>query len=82
MAGARALWVATGMKHEQFGKPIIAIVNSFTQFVPGHTHLHEIGQIVRCAFLHKIGQSVEKADNEAIRGMVRTVAHLVTCEEV
>ena len=38
MAGARALWVATGMKHEQFGKPIIAIVNSFTQFVPGHTH--------------------------------------------
>ncbi len=47
MAGARALWVATGMKHEQFGKPIIAVVNSFTQFVPGHTHLHEIGQIVR-----------------------------------
>ncbi len=47
MAGARALWVATGMKKEQFGKPIIAIVNSFTQFVPGHTHLHEIGQIVR-----------------------------------
>ena len=47
MAGARALWVATGMKHEQFGKPIIAIVNSFTQFVPGHTHLHEIGQIVQ-----------------------------------
>ncbi len=47
MAGARALWVATGMKHEQFGKPIIAIVNSFTQFVPGHTHLHEIGQLVR-----------------------------------
>ena len=47
MAGSRALWVATGMKHEQFGKPIIAVVNSFTQFVPGHTHLHEIGQIVR-----------------------------------
>ena len=47
MAGSRALWVATGMKHEQFGRPIIAIVNSFTQFVPGHTHLHEIGQIVR-----------------------------------
>jgi len=47
MAGARALWVATGMKHEQMGKPIIAIVNSFTQFVPGHTHLHEIGQIVK-----------------------------------
>ena len=47
MAGSRALWVATGMKQEQFGKPIIAVVNSFTQFVPGHTHLHEIGQIVR-----------------------------------
>lgn len=47
MAGARALWVANGMKKEQLGKPIIAIVNSFTQFVPGHTHLHEIGQIVK-----------------------------------
>ena len=47
MAGARALWVAAGMKHEQFGRPIIAVVNSFTQFVPGHTHLHEIGQIVK-----------------------------------
>ena len=47
MAGARALWVANGMKREQFGKPIIAIVNSFTQFVPGHTHLQEIGQIVK-----------------------------------
>ncbi len=47
MAGARALWCANGMKHEQMGKPIIAIVNSFTQFVPGHVHLHEIGQIVK-----------------------------------
>lgn len=47
MAGARALWVANGMKKEQLGKPVIAIVNSFTQFVPGHTHLHEIGQIVK-----------------------------------
>lgn len=47
MAGARALWMAAGMKQEQFGKPIIAVVNSFTQFVPGHTHLHEIGQIVK-----------------------------------
>ena len=46
-AGARALWVAAGMKREQMGKPIIAVVNSFTQFVPGHTHLHEIGQIVK-----------------------------------
>ncbi len=47
MAGARALWRANGMKDEQIGKPIIAIVNSFTQFVPGHTHLHEIGQKVK-----------------------------------
>ena len=47
MAGARALWRANGMKSEHFGKPIIAIVNSFTQFVPGHTHLHEAGQYVK-----------------------------------
>lgn len=47
MAGARALWVANGMKKEMMGKPIIAVVNSFTQFVPGHTHLHEIGQMVK-----------------------------------
>jgi dihydroxy-acid dehydratase len=44
MAGARSLWRANGVKEEQFGKPIIGIVNSFTQFVPGHVHLHEIGQ--------------------------------------
>ncbi|MBO4660029.1 MAG: dihydroxy-acid dehydratase [Prevotella sp.] len=54
MAGARALWVAAGMKHEQFGKPIIAVVNSFTQFVPGHTHLHDVGQIVK-AEIEKMG---------------------------
>ena len=47
MAGARALWVANGMKREQFGEPIIAIANSFTQFVPGHTHLHDVGQLVK-----------------------------------
>ena len=47
MAGARALWRANGMKEEQFGKPVIAVVNSFTQFVPGHTHLHEIGQLIK-----------------------------------
>ncbi len=47
MAGARALWHAAGMKPDQAGKPVIAIVNSFTQFVPGHTHLHEIGQLVK-----------------------------------
>ena len=54
MAGARALWVANGMKREQMGKPIIAIVNSFTQFVPGHTHLHDIGQMVK-AEIEKLG---------------------------
>jgi len=47
MAGARSLWRANGMKQEQFGKPVIAIVNSFSQFVPGHVHLHEIGQVVK-----------------------------------
>lgn len=46
MAGARALWRATGMKEEDFSKPIIAIANSFTQFVPGHVHLHNMGQLV------------------------------------
>ena len=47
MAGARALWLANGMKKEQMGRPVIAIANSFTQFVPGHVHLHEAGQIVK-----------------------------------
>ncbi len=46
MAGARALWIATGTKPEDFGKPVIAIVNSFTEFVPGHVHLREVGKIV------------------------------------
>lgn len=54
MAGARALWAANGMKKEQMGKPIIAVVNSFTQFVPGHVHLHEIGQIVK-AEIERLG---------------------------
>ena len=54
MAGARALWMANGIKREMIGKPIIAVVNSFTQFVPGHTHLHEIGQMVK-AEIEKLG---------------------------
>ena len=54
MAGARALWRANGMKEEQMGKPVIAIVNSFTQFVPGHVHLHGIGQLVK-AEIEKAG---------------------------
>jgi dihydroxy-acid dehydratase len=47
MAGARSLWRANGMKEEHFGRPVIAIVNSFTQFVPGHVHLHDIGQYIK-----------------------------------
>src|SRR5690554_6671823 len=47
MAGARSLWRANGMKDEQMGRPLIAVVNSFTQFVPGHAHLHQIGQDVK-----------------------------------
>ncbi len=47
MAGARSLWRANGMTEEQFGRPVIAIVNSFTQFVPGHVHLHEVGQRIK-----------------------------------
>ena len=54
MAGARALWAANGMKKEHMGKPIIAIVNSFTQFVPGHVHLHDVGQLVK-AEIEKLG---------------------------
>lgn len=65
MAGARALWVANGMKKEQFGKPIIAIVNSFNQFVPGHTHLHEIGQIVK-EEIEKLGCYAAEFDTIAI----------------
>lgn len=65
MAGARALWVATGMKREQFGKPIIAIANSFTQFVPGHTHLHDAGQLVKKE-IEKLGCYAAEFDTIAI----------------
>lgn len=54
MAGARSLWKANGMQESQMGKPIIAIVNSFTQFVPGHVHLHQIGQTLK-AEIEKLG---------------------------
>ncbi|MDX2443672.1 MAG: dihydroxy-acid dehydratase, partial [Bacteroidales bacterium] len=47
MAGARSLWRANGMQEKHFDKPVIAVVNSFSQFVPGHAHLHEIGQMVK-----------------------------------
>ena len=65
MAGARALWTANGMKKEQMGKPIIAIVNSFTQFVPGHVHLHEIGQFVK-EEIEKLGSYAAEFNTIAI----------------
>lgn len=65
MAGARALWAANGMKPEQFGKPVIAIVNSFTQFVPGHTHLHNAGQLVGKE-IEKLGCYASEFDTIAI----------------
>ena len=65
MAGARALWTAAGMKPEQVGKPVIAIVNSFTQFVPGHTHLHGAGQLVK-AEIERLGCYAAEFDTIAV----------------
>ncbi len=59
MAGARALWRATGMNTEDFQKPIITIANSFTQFVPGHVHLHQVGQRVKQVIDASGGYGVE-----------------------
>ena len=65
MAGARALWRATGMKEGDFGKPIIAVANSFTQFVPGHVHLKDLGQLV-CREIEKAGGVAKEFDTIAI----------------
>jgi dihydroxy-acid dehydratase len=65
MAGARSLWRANGMKESQFGKPVIAIVNSFTQFVPGHVHLHDIGQRIK-SLIEKSGCFAAEFDTIAI----------------
>jgi len=65
MAGARALWRATGVKEGDFGKPIIAVVNSFTQFVPGHVHLKDIGQLV-CREIEKAGGIAKEFNTIAI----------------
>ncbi|MBR6026047.1 MAG: dihydroxy-acid dehydratase, partial [Neisseriaceae bacterium] len=65
MAGARALWRATGVADKDFGKPIIAVVNSFTQFVPGHVHLHEIGQMV-CREIEAAGGIAKEFNTIAI----------------
>ncbi|MDP4548318.1 MULTISPECIES: dihydroxy-acid dehydratase [unclassified Marinobacter] len=65
MAGARALWRATGMKNEDFGKPIIAVVNSFTQFVPGHVHLKDLGQLV-CREIEEAGGVAKEFNTIAV----------------
>ncbi|MBL4679739.1 MAG: dihydroxy-acid dehydratase [Pseudomonadales bacterium] len=65
MAGARALWRATGMTDEDFGKPIIAIANSFTQFVPGHVHLHDLGQLV-AREIEKVGGVAKEFNTIAV----------------
>ena len=65
MAGARALWRATGVKDDDFGKPIIAVVNSFTQFVPGHVHLKDMGQLV-AALCHRHTQCTSCIDHARI----------------
>ncbi|HUH77238.1 MAG TPA: dihydroxy-acid dehydratase, partial [Devosia sp.] len=65
MAGARALWRATGMKDGDFGKPIIAVVNSFTQFVPGHVHLKDLGQLV-CREIEKAGAVAKEFNTIAV----------------
>lgn len=65
MAGARALWRATGMKNEDFGKPIIAVANSFTQFVPGHVHLKDLGQLV-CREIEEAGGVAKEFNTIAV----------------
>src|SRR5690606_21759693 len=65
MAGARALWRATGMKDGDFNKPIIAVANSFTQFVPGHVHLKDLGQLV-CAEIEKHGGVAKEFNTIAV----------------
>ena len=67
MAGARSLWRANGMKDEHFGRPIIGIANSFTQLVPGHVHLHEIGQMVK-AEIERLGCFAAEFNTIAIDG--------------
>jgi dihydroxy-acid dehydratase len=67
MAGARALWRATGMTDGDFGKPIIAVVNSFTQFVPGHVHLKDMGQLVAGA-IEKAGGVAKEFNTIAVDG--------------
>src|SRR5260370_7559996 len=76
MAGARALWRATGMTDSDFGKPIVAIANSFTQFVPGHVHLRNLGMIVADAVAESGG--VAKEFNPIALAHGTTIAHRAT----
>ena len=76
MAGARALWKANGMTNEQMGKPLIAIVNSFTQFVPGHVHLHEIGQKVK-AEIEKLEKLVKLGKKDVLRKNAKEIKYLL-----
>ena len=73
MAGARALWRATGMGDDDFGKPIIAIANSFTQFVPGHVHLKDMGELVAGAIREAGGVAKEFNTIAVDDGIARTV---------
>src|SRR5918997_1536144 len=84
MAGARALWRATGMTDDDFGKPIVAIANSFTQFVPGHVHLKDLGQLVAGAVAEAGGVgrefntiAVEAGKTVAIEGIVHSKIDLI-----
>ena len=81
MAGARALWTANGMKKEQMGKPIIAIVNSFTQFVPGHVHLHEIGQFVK-EEIEKLGCFAAEFNTTTVSLWDTTVCFIPCLQEI
>ena len=65
MSGARSLWRATGMQDDDFGKPIIAIANSFTQFVPGHVHLKDMGQLV-AREIEKVGGVAKEFNTIAV----------------
>ena len=79
MAGARALWRATGMKDGDFEKPIIAISNSFTQFVPGHVHLKDLGQLVAREIERHVSPALRAyaaMTTSASRGVVRNVAQI------
>ena len=86
MAGARSLWRANGMREEQFGRPVVGIANSFTQLVPGHVHLHEIGQYVKqrieaCGCFAAEFNTIAVDDGIAMGDKPATKATVVTVDE-